>query len=80
MKKGLMIAGGITGLALIASELMKNLGNNKAAEEKIPDGNSADECGNTEKKSEGKKTKSHNESMVRVNNSLISIKLKVFSK
>jgi hypothetical protein len=85
VKKGLTIAAGIAGATFIASAIMKRLNNTKvgeekSADEKIQGENTADQRESTGVKPEVKKTKNHNENMVRVNNSLVSIKIKVFSK
>ncbi|MCM0648350.1 hypothetical protein NBE98_08175 [Clostridium swellfunianum] len=80
MKKGLIMAASIVGAALIAIEAMKKMNIKNAIDEKLMDENSADECQAINDESEVKKTNNHNENMVRVNNSLISIKIKAFSK
>lgn len=80
MKKGLMLAAGVAGAAFIVSKVMKKFSSAKTEEGKKVNENSADESENKEKMPDGKKRKDHNENAVRVHNSLISIKIKIFSK
>jgi hypothetical protein len=80
MKKGLMLAAGVAGTAFIVSGIMKKLSSVKTEEGKKVDENSTDESENKEKMPNGKKTQNHNENAVRVQNSLISIKIKLLSR
>lgn len=80
LKKDLLVTAVIAGTALLATELVKRLSAKKAVEESVGNQYSIDECENAENMPKVKKTKNHNENIVRVNNSLISIKIKLFSK
>lgn len=81
MKKSLIIASGTAVAALAASQLIKKICINSSITKEEPvDENSTDKSEEAGKNDEAKKTKNHNENAVRVNNSLISIKVKLFSK
>ncbi len=81
MKKRFLVTVGITAAVLAASELSKKLCSNSCDAKAEPtDENITYKNDESAKKDEAKKSKNNNENVVRVNNSLITIKIKLFSK